>query len=101
MEERSASGPLRLTVLVPAHNESVTIAATLESLWGQTRPPDRVIVVEDNRTDDTAEIARRHGAEVFTTVANQDKKAGGLNQALTKMFAHIDDNDVAMIMDAD
>ena len=101
LEDGSASGPLRLTVLVPAHNESVTIAATLESLWGQTRPPDRVIVVEDNCTDDTAEIARRHGAEVFTTIANRDKKAGGLNQALSEMFDHIDDNDVAMIMDAD
>ena len=94
-------GPLRLTVLVPAHNESLTIAAALESLWAQTRPPDKVVVVADNCTDDTAEIARRHGAEVYTTVANTDKKAGGLNQALSNMFAEIDGRDVAMIMDAD
>ncbi len=92
---------LRLTVLVPAHNESLTIGATLQSLWGQTRRPDKVVVVADNCTDDTADIARRHGAEVFTTVGNTDKKAGGLNQALSEMFAHIDDRDVAMIMDAD
>ena len=92
---------LRLTVLVPAHNESVTIAATLQSLWGQTRPPDKVVVVADNCTDDTAEIARRHGAEVFTTVDNTDKKAGALNQALSEMFAGIEERDVAMIMDAD
>jgi biofilm PGA synthesis N-glycosyltransferase PgaC len=72
--------PLRLTVLVPAHNESVTIIrATLQSLWGQNRPPEKVIVVADNCADDTAEIARRHGAEVFTTVGNTDRKAGGLN----------------------
>lgn len=93
--------PLRLTVLVPAHNERVTIAATLESLWTQTRPPERVVVVADNCTDDTAEIARRHGAEVFTTVANTDKKAGGLNQALAGMFGEIDTGDVVMVMDAD
>ena len=93
--------PLRLTVLVPAHNESLTIAATLESLWGQTRPPDKVVVVADNCTDDTADIARRHRAEVYTTVDNTDKKAGGLNQALARMFADIDGRDVAMIMDAD
>ena len=49
---------LRLTVLVPAYNEALTIAATLESLWGQTRPPDRVVVVADNCTDDTPGIAR-------------------------------------------
>lgn len=95
------SGALRLTVLVPAHNESLTIGATLKSLWGQTRPPDKVVVVADNCTDDTEEIARQHGAEVFITVDNRDKKAGALNQALERMFADIDYRDVVMIMDAD
>ena len=88
-------------MLVPAHDESLTIAATLQSLWGQTRPPDKVVVVADNCTDDTAEIAREHGAEVFTTVGNTDKKAGGLNQALSELFADIDERDVVMVMDAD
>ena len=80
---------LRLTVFLPAHNEELTIAAALESLWGQTRPPDRVVVVADNCTDDTSEIARRHGADVFTTVGNTDKKGGALNQALSALFAEI------------
>ena len=79
--------PLRLTVLVPAHNETLTIGATLESLWGQARRPEKVVVVADNCTDDTADVARRGGAEVFTTVGNSDKKAGALNQALAEMFA--------------
>jgi cellulose synthase/poly-beta-1,6-N-acetylglucosamine synthase-like glycosyltransferase len=92
---------LRLTVLVPAHDEALTIGATLESLCGQTRRPDKVVVVADNCTDDTAGIARRGGAEVFTTVGNSDKKAGALNQALAEMFEHIETRDVVMIMDAD
>ncbi|PXW32439.1 UNVERIFIED_CONTAM: cellulose synthase/poly-beta-1,6-N-acetylglucosamine synthase-like glycosyltransferase [Williamsia faeni] len=92
---------LHLTVLVPAHNERLTIGATLESLWTQTRPPDRVVVVADNCNDNTADIARHHGAEVFTTVANTDKKAGGLNQALSEMFSDIDVRDIVMVMDAD
>ena len=93
--------PLRLTVLVPAHDEALTIGATLESLWGQARRPEKVVVVADNCTDDTADIARRGGAEVFTTVGNRDKKAGALNQVLAEMFADIDVRDVVMIMDAD
>ena len=98
----AAKTALRLTVLVPAHDERLTIAATLESLWGQTRPPDRVIVVADNCTDDTAVVARQHNAEVFTTIDNPHKKAGALNQALTRMFrAGIDVRDVVMVMDAD
>ncbi len=99
--DHPATGRLQLTVLVPAHNEAATIAATLESLWSQTRPPDRVVVVADNCSDDTAEIARANNADVFTTVANSDKKAGALNQALAELFRGISERDVVMVMDAD
>ena len=100
-DEEATRPPLRLTVLVPAHNEALTVTEALASLWGQTRPPDRVVVVADNCSDDTAEIARAHGAEVFTTVANTEKKAGALNQALAELFAAMDERDVVMAMDAD
>jgi poly-beta-1,6-N-acetyl-D-glucosamine synthase len=93
--------PLRLTALVPAHNEGLTIAATLASLSSQTRPPDKVVVVADICTDDTAEIAQEHGAEVFTTVQNTEKKAGALNQALARLFTDVDPRDVVLVMDAD
>ena len=99
--EDGALSSLRLTVLVPAHNEALTIAATLESLRRQTRPPDRVVVVADNCSDDTADLARAHGADVFTTVGNTEKKAGALNQALSDMFGDISARDVVMVMDAD
>ena len=102
LPDAGAKTPLRLTALVPAHDEALTIAATLESLWGQSRPPDRIVVVADNCTDDTADIARQHGAEVFTTVSNTHKKAGALNQALSGMlFDNIDTRDVVLVMDAD
>ena len=83
----AADGPacprLRLTVLVPAYNEGLTLGATLESLWGQTRPPDKVVVVADNCSDDTEEVARRHGAEVFTTVHNgRRRRAGSIRRCL-------------------
>jgi cellulose synthase/poly-beta-1,6-N-acetylglucosamine synthase-like glycosyltransferase len=99
--DHAAAGRLRLTVLVPAYNEALTIAATLESLWSQTRPPDRVVVVADNCSDDTATIAGANDAEVFSTVGNVDKKAGALNQALAELFHEIDARDVVMVMDAD
>jgi cellulose synthase/poly-beta-1,6-N-acetylglucosamine synthase-like glycosyltransferase len=93
--------PLRLTVLVPAHDEELTITHALESLWEQSRRPDRVVVVADNCTDDTAELAVASGAEVFTTVGNTDKKAGALNQALDALFGDMDAHDVVLVMDAD
>jgi cellulose synthase/poly-beta-1,6-N-acetylglucosamine synthase-like glycosyltransferase len=97
----AARPPLRLTVLVPAHDEELTIVQTLASLHAQTRPPDRIVVVADNCTDRTEELARAHGAEVFATVGNTEKKAGALNQVLAELFGSIDARDVAMIMDAD
>lgn len=94
-------GPVTISILVPAHNEADRIGATLASLDAQTRRPDRVIVVLDNCTDGTEEIARSAGAEIFITVGNRDKKAGALNQALRDLLPTAGRNDTIMIMDAD
>jgi cellulose synthase/poly-beta-1,6-N-acetylglucosamine synthase-like glycosyltransferase len=60
-----------------------------------------VLVVADNCIDDTAAIAIAHGADVVTTIDNVDKKAGGLNQALSALLPTADRRDVVMVMDAD
>lgn len=95
------SGPVTVTVLIPAHNEAASIGATLDSLGAQDPPPNRVIVVADNCTDETESAARAHGAEVFVTQGNVHKKAGALNQVLTSLLDGLGDNDVVMCMDAD
>ena len=92
---------VRITVLVPAHDERLVIALALRSLQQQTRPPDRVVVVADNCTDETAEIARSWGATVIETVDNTEKKAGALNQVLAGLLPDTDVSDVVMVMDAD
>lgn len=95
------AGPVTITVLVPAHDEEASIGATLVSLFEQSRPPERVIVVADNCSDDTARIARRHGAGVVETIGNTKKKAGALNQALAELLDELGDNDCVMVVDAD
>lgn len=44
-------------VIIPAYNESAYIALTLQSITAQTMLPGKVVVVNDNSTDNTAEIA--------------------------------------------
>lgn len=92
---------MKITVVVPAHNEEGGIGATLQSLMGQTRRPDEMVVVADNCTDTTADIAGSLGATVLTTVGNEHKKAGALNQALARILPAADDDDAILVMDAD
>ena len=54
----------RVAVLVPAHDEASGVAFTVTTLRAQLASGDRILVVADNCTDDTAGIARGAGAEV-------------------------------------
>lgn len=90
-----------VVVLIPAHNEAAVITESITSLWRQDRRPDRVVVVADNCTDQTAELAISAGAEVISTVDNPHKKAGALNQALDLLMPALADHDTLLIMDAD
>lgn len=90
-----------VVALLPAHNEEQRLPAALASLRAQSTAPDRVIVVEDNSTDGTAEVARDAGVEVLVTVDNTDKKAGALNQALERLLPDLADDDLILVMDAD
>jgi 1,2-diacylglycerol 3-beta-glucosyltransferase len=55
----------RFIVLIPAHNEELVLGAALKSLQNLHYPRSsyRVVVIADNCTDRTADIAREHGAE--------------------------------------
>jgi cellulose synthase/poly-beta-1,6-N-acetylglucosamine synthase-like glycosyltransferase len=87
--------------VIPAHNEETHISACLSSVHRQFRPPDLVIVVADNCTDGTVAEAVAAGAVVVETVDNTDRKAGALNFALNRILEHLDDDDAALLMDAD
>jgi cellulose synthase/poly-beta-1,6-N-acetylglucosamine synthase-like glycosyltransferase len=89
-----------IAVLIPAHNESVGIIATLNSIQSQLRPKDRMLVVADNCTDDTAEVAENNGAEV---ISRQDSKNRGKGYALDFGLKQLSHNppDVVVIIDAD
>jgi len=58
-----AAGP-SVAILMPAHNEAAGITTAIASVLPQLRPGDRLLVVADNCSDDTAGVARAAGAEV-------------------------------------
>jgi poly-beta-1,6-N-acetyl-D-glucosamine synthase len=95
-------GRREVIALVPAHNEEAQIADTLHMLLNQqTRPPDWVVVICDNCTDRTPQIAEALGAKIFRTRGNKYKKAGGLNQALGRILSWVEPTDVILVVDAD
>lgn len=69
----------RTVILVPAHNESVGIKTTLETLLPQINSPENIIVIADNCIDDTAAIARQYGV---TVLERQDTQRRGKGYAL-------------------
>lgn len=90
----------RVAVLVPAHNESSVIVATLQSIRPQLLEGDRLLVVADNCTDDTAALARSAGAEA---VERRDEQRRGKGYALDFGVRHLagDAPEVVIIVDAD
>nr|WP_240972484.1 glycosyltransferase family A protein [Nonomuraea sp. FMUSA5-5] len=59
-----------VSVIVPNYNYARTLGLCLEALERQTYRDIEVIVVDDRSTDDSVEIARRHGARVVVTDTN-------------------------------
>ena len=55
----------RVAVLVPAHDEALIISRTLRTILPQMAGGDRLVVVADNCTDDTAALATAEGAEAL------------------------------------
>lgn len=92
---------MKVVALLPAHNEEEGIVAAIQSLRRQTRQPDDIYVIADNCTDRTVELARREGVNVYETIDNRHKKAGGLNQVISMLLHYLDDEDVLLVQDAD
>jgi hypothetical protein len=61
-----------VAVLTPAHNEEFTLGSTLDVLGLQLRPGDIALVVADNCTDGTAEVAGKR--EFVETVERHDDR---------------------------
>ena len=90
----------RIAVLVPAHDEAGGIASTIDSILPQLKSGDRLLIVADNCSDNTARIASEKGAEV---IERQDLKNRGKGFALDYgiQFLSRDPPEVVVIVDAD
>ncbi|MCT7949709.1 glycosyltransferase family 2 protein [Ancylothrix sp. C2] len=89
-----------IAVLVPAHNEAAGIGATLKTIVPQLLPTDRLVVIADNCTDNTAEIAHACGA---IAIERHDTNNRGKGYALDYGLKFLANSppEVVIIIDAD
>jgi cellulose synthase/poly-beta-1,6-N-acetylglucosamine synthase-like glycosyltransferase len=90
----------RVAVLMPAHDESAGIATGIRGVRAQLQPGDRVLVVADNCSDDTASVARAEGAEVVER-RDAERRGKGYALAFGVDALRASPPDVVVIVDAD
>lgn len=83
---------MKVSAIIPAYNEEKYIGKCLESILNQTEKPDEIIVVDNNCTDKTVEIAQKFGARIV-----KEEKQGmiyarnaGFDNAKYEILARID-----------
>lgn len=91
-------------LVVAAHNEDAVIANLVQSLNSLNYPRDKyeIFVIADNCTDDTAEIARENGANVYERHNLTERGKGyALEWMFEKVFAMERKFDHIAVFDAD
>lgn len=53
-----------ISVIIPAYKQAAFLGVAIDSVLGQTCPPDEVLVVDDASPDDTAAICARYGNSI-------------------------------------
>lgn len=95
------SGPRpSIAVLVPAHNEGAGLTPTIDDVRSQLAVGDRIVVVADNCTDQTAAAARTAGAEVVER-DNPEQRGKGYAMDFGLKYLSQRPPDIVICVDAD
>lgn len=85
---------IKISVVIPAYNESATIGECLSALLRQSVPADEIIVVDNNSTDGTAALVRRYYPGVKVLRESRQgiiyARTHGFNAAKGNVIARID-----------
>jgi glycosyltransferase involved in cell wall biosynthesis len=99
---------MKYYIVIPSYNEEALISLTLQSLISQTVLPSKIVVVNDNSTDRTAEVVLDFAKDnPFITLVNKTSETIHLPgskviQAFQKGFETLDeDYDLIVKIDAD
>jgi hypothetical protein len=90
--------PRRIAVVLPVHNHERYVAEAIASVLGQTRPPDRLVVVDDGSSDDSVAVAERALADAGPITAEfRTQRNRGSARTLNEAIAGLDEEIVALL----
>ena len=99
---------MKYYIVIPSYNEEALIGLTLQSLISQTVLPSKIVVVNDNSTDRTAEVVLEFAKNnPYISLVNKSSEnihlpGSKVIQAFEKGFETLDDNyDLIVKIDAD
>lgn len=92
----------KFAIFIAARNEENVIGQLIDSLKEQNYPKDKydIVVMPNNCTDNTKEVALKHGADIFEPVHPIKNKGQVLHQTF-KEYLENHDHDAYLVFDAD
>jgi glycosyltransferase involved in cell wall biosynthesis len=89
----NTAAPYTLTIGIPCLNEALTVGKVVDD-FRRVFPKARILVIDNRSTDDTAQIALAHGAEVIR------EARAGKGHAVQTLFCAAD-SDYLLMVDGD
>ena len=88
---------MKISVIIPSYNRAHTLSRALDSVLGQTRPADQIIVIDDASSDGTSALLSRYPT-VETRFLEENRgvsaaRNAGLEQARHEWIALLDSDD--------
>jgi glycosyltransferase involved in cell wall biosynthesis len=89
----------KVAIILPAYNEELTIAGTIEAFY-RALPEARIVIVNNNSRDETANIARDTIARLNASGEVFNEHQQGKGNAVRRAFADVE-ADIYVLADAD
>lgn len=83
----------KVSIVIPVYNESRQIQGCLDSISSQTVAPDEIIIVDNNCTDNTIAIAKKHPLVRVITESKQGRghaRSAGFSAVHSEIIGRID-----------
>lgn len=89
---------MKLSIVIPAHNEEENIGQAIRQVEERMEPPFDLIVVNDHSTDKTAEIVTGLAKEFNNIILAENKLAGGFANAVKAGLSSVKTEIVVPVM---